>query len=447
MKIRGFSVDCASVESALMANPQVKRAVVLAQVDPAGQKRLVAYVLSPPESPTNASDLRSFLLESIPAYMIPSVFVFLPELPLTTTMKVDRKALPPPDWSQVTTSVLYAAPEDEVEQKLALIWQRVLSLERVGVDDSWFDIGGDSLSAMVLFLEVEKALGVELPLRTLIDHETIRQIASLIRDPNNTSLHRLVTYSSSGNGLPVFLIPHGKGDAMGMRTLAMLLEGKQPVYGLQAAGMDGENLYKQPMEEVSAIFIEAIRKAQPSGPYRLVGGSAGGWVAYEMACRLRAAGEAVDMLGLIDTSPPGPHGKAPLNIRLGIQWQNLRSLPLKEYPEYVLKRSKGHMIELARSRIFRNLFTMKTLNVILGKPNVKKPGRAAHILYYPRPYPGDVVFFKVKNRPQEAYRDPVFRWRKFIKGKITVVEVDGDHASVYSLPDAAGLAKEISTFL
>ena len=131
---------------------------------------------------------------------------------------------------------MYAAPGDEVEQKLALIWSRVLSLERVGVDDSWFDIGGDSLSAMVLFLEVEKALGVQLPLRTLIDHETIRQIASLIRDPHNTSFQHLVAFSTSGNGLPVFLIPPGKGDAMGMRNLAMLLEGKQPVYGLQAAG-------------------------------------------------------------------------------------------------------------------------------------------------------------------------------------------------------------------
>ena len=142
------------------------------------------------------------------------------------------------------------------------------------------------------------------------------------------------------------------------------------------------------MVEVAAIFVEAIHKAQPSGPYRLVGGSAGGLVAFEMACRLRAAGDAVDLLGLIDTSPPGPHGKAPLNVRLGIQWQNLRSLPIKKYPEYIQKRLKGHLIELARSRRFRSLFTEENDGCNPGKTRCQETRESSPHSLLPAPLSG-----------------------------------------------------------
>ena len=160
-------------------------------------------------------------------------------------------------------------------------------MERIGIDDRFFDLGGDSLSAMVLFVEIEQAFGVQLPVRTLIDHETIRQVAALIRDPQINDLDLLVPFSTSGEGLPVFLIPgyHWRCDQFVFPGAQ--LEGRQPVYGLQVAGMSGEITSKQSVHEVAARYIIAIQGIQASGPYRLIGGSAGGWVAYEMAQILR----------------------------------------------------------------------------------------------------------------------------------------------------------------
>ena len=448
VKIHGYSVDLSSVECALMADPQVKRAVVVPQVDPAGLKRLVAYVVLAPHATATAANLRSFLLDHIPAYMVPSVFIFLTELPLTVTMKVDRKALVPPDWSQVQTSIEYALPRDEVERKLVKIWQQVLGVERIGIDDGFFDVGGDSLLASSLFLEIERNFSVRLPLRTLIDHETIRQIASLIQYPQKTNMDILVALSTRGNGVPVFLIPFGKGDLLGLVRLGQLLEGRQPIYGLQAAGVGGNNLYKNTVEETAAQFVQAIRTVQPSGPYRLIGGSVGGMVAYEMALVLREAGETVGLLGMIDTIPPGPRPNARLINRIRIHWEKFLSQPVKKYPEYFLDRWKGLLVNLARVKFFRKLFMIK----ISGSPSQAGAAsrhleRVAHALYAPRDYSGETVIFKAKDRPWYVDWDPMAGWTKYIKGKITVVEVDGTHGQVYSEPYVAGLAKAINTFL
>ncbi len=447
VKIRGYSVDCASVESALIANPAVNRAVVVPQVDPAGHKRLVAYVRLSAKSEANSASLRAFLLERIPAFMVPSVFEFLTELPLTPSMKVDRKALESPDWSKVNTNLQFVAPRDEVERKLALIWQQILGLEQVGIDEAFFDIGGDSILALSLFSEIDKAFGVRLPLATLFDHESISRLAPLIRDPDSINLAVLVPLSTRGNGLPVFLIPFGNGDVLGLLPLAHLLEGLQPVYGLQAAGVAGKNLYKQKVEQIAKEFVRAIRTIQPFGPYRLIGGSFGGIVAYEMALSLMEAGESVELLGLIDTSPPGPRPSPNLRARLRIQSQNLRSLQPNQYPKYGLNWLKTHLIQLTRRSFFRKLLPFEVLNSIQGDADILHPGRVAHSYYAPRCYTGDVVIFKVKDRPWYVDWDVMAGWTNYIKGGITVAEVDGTHGKVYSDPYVAGLANAIKAYL
>jgi amino acid adenylation domain-containing protein len=449
VKIRGYSIDCASVESELMAEPQVKRAVVVPQLDPAGHKRLVAYVVLVSHSTYTTADLRTFLLKRIPVYTVPTVFIFLPDLPLTSSLKVDRKALLPPDWSQIQTTGPFVAPRDEVERKLVSIWQDVLGLERVSIDDAFFDIGGDSLLSLTLFLEIEKGFGVHLPLRTLIDHETIRKIGLLLQDPQAVNLNMVVPFSTGGDGLPVFLIPTLPGDVMGLNTLACLLDGTQPVYGLQAAGVGGENIYKLPVEQIAEKFVKAVQQVQPHGPYCLIGGSFGGLVAYQMAIILSGKGETVSRLGLIDTTPPGPRRlvRPSIPVRLRVQWQNIRSLPVNKIPNYFLERLKGHLFELARRKPIRKPFSVKILEAINEVPDVQHPGRAAHLMYTPRSYFGDVVIFRAKVRSSGQNWDPIPGWRKFILGRINVVEVDGDHRQVYKEPYVAGLARAINAFL
>jgi thioesterase domain-containing protein/acyl carrier protein len=447
VKIRGFSVDCASVESAMMAIPEVKRVVVVPQVDPGGYKRLVAYVVPAANSKLTVGSLRASLSERIPTFMMPTLFLFLPELPLTSTLKVDRKALVPPDWSIVQTTAQFIPPENEIERQLVSIWQRVLGLQQIGIDDPFFEMGGDSLRAGELFIEIRKSFGVRLPLRTLIDHESIRKIAGLIQAPTNNNLDLLLPLSMEGKGLPVFLLPGGNGDLLGVLQLARYLEGRQPIYGLQAAGIGGKHLYRQPVEQVAAQFLEAIRTVQARGPYRLIGASFGGVVAYEMAVRLREAGESVNLLGMIDTFPPGPRRKANLLARLSVHWRKLSAMPVKKYPKYFVDWWKVYLVALARREPFKKLFRYQSLDSAIRGTEIMRVGRTAYALYRPPFYSGKVVIFRAKDKPWYVDWDPMAGWGKYIHGEINVVDVDGTHGLVYKQPYVAGLAKAIRAFL
>lgn len=451
VKIRGFSVDCASVESTLMAEPGVSRAVVMPRTDPAGHKRLVAYIVSRPGSELSAQGLRDFLRERTPPFSVPAIFVFPDEIPLTPSMKVDRKHLPDPDWAQIPVGSKYTPPGNEIEEDLVTTWQRILGLEQVGIEDDYFDIGGDSLSAMVLFSDIEQKFNVRLPLQTLLEHGTIRSLAQLLGDPAQFETNRLVTFSESGEGKPVFLLPTGTGDAIGMLAIARQLEGPQPVYGLQGAGAGTENLYQRSTEEIAAEFVKVVQKVQAHGPYRLIGGSFGGFVAFELALELQQAGEAVAFLGLIDTLPPGPRRSPRFPDRLKVYYQNLKkliSLPLKRYPGLFKRWWRGHLVDLARRKWFPRWITVRTLRrAFNGEVDPKHPGHTAHILYFPRVYHGDVVIFRAKDKPWYTNQGEMNGWKKYIDGTITIVEVEGNHGQVYAEPYVAGLTNAIKSHL
>src|SRR6185369_9246920 len=176
IKVRGYRVEVSEVETALRGCEQVSEGVVVAHEGARGEKRLVAYVLSGAEVTT--SELRDLLKEKLPEYMIPVVFVFLEEWPLTPSGKINRKALPAPE--QVTDESKFVAPRTTTEEKLASIWSRLLGVERVGIHDSFFDLGGHSLLATQLMSRVRHAFGVELPLRSLFEEPAIEGFAQTV---------------------------------------------------------------------------------------------------------------------------------------------------------------------------------------------------------------------------------------------------------------------------
>jgi acyl-CoA synthetase (AMP-forming)/AMP-acid ligase II/acyl carrier protein len=185
VKVRGFRIELGEIESVLGRHSGVREAVVVAREDdeeklkPA-DKRLVAYVVFRQEHPLTAHELRSFLKQKLPEYMVPSAFVFLERLPLTPNGKVDRRALPAPDGSRPELESGYVAPQTPVEEALTKIWEEVLKLERVGIHDNFFDLGGHSLVATQVMSRVRAALRVELPLRTLFERPTIAELSSVI---------------------------------------------------------------------------------------------------------------------------------------------------------------------------------------------------------------------------------------------------------------------------
>jgi hypothetical protein len=204
VKIRGFRIEIGEVESLLGRHPAVEEAVVIVREDVPGDKRLVAYVVARNESNPTFSELRSFLKEKLPDYMIPTALVFLDLLPLTANGKVDRRVLPRPDLEHFRPETKFVAPHTPVEKVLAKIWNELLGLERVGVHDNFFELGGHSLLATQVMSRARESFEMELPLPRFFETPTIAGLTELIETIRLTGLgprlHRETTTSDREEG-------------------------------------------------------------------------------------------------------------------------------------------------------------------------------------------------------------------------------------------------------
>ncbi|HEY9669184.1 MAG TPA: amino acid adenylation domain-containing protein, partial [Coleofasciculaceae cyanobacterium] len=180
VKIRGFRIELGEIETVLGQHPAIRETLVMVREDVPGDKRLVAYLIPKQEPALTISELRHFLKEKLPNYMIPSAFVMLESIPLTPNDKVDYRALPAPEKAQLELEETFVAPRTPVEEKLADIWTNVLGLEHVGIHNSFFDLGGHSLVAMQVMSRLRQAFGVELPLRSLFETPTVAELAEQI---------------------------------------------------------------------------------------------------------------------------------------------------------------------------------------------------------------------------------------------------------------------------
>ncbi|HTG43499.1 MAG TPA: amino acid adenylation domain-containing protein, partial [Verrucomicrobiae bacterium] len=308
VKLRGFRIELGEIEALLARHPAVGIGLVMLREDVPGDKRLVAYLVPKGPAPDPA-ELRNHLKSQLPDYMVPSAFVFLEAFPLTPNEKVDRKALPVPEQNRPALNKSFVAPRDAVEQQLAKIWEKVLGVQPIGVADNFFDLGGHSLLAVKVFSQIEKNLGKKLPLATLFRAPTIEQIASVLRDENQTkSWSTIVDIQPKGSRPPFFWIHTLGGDGGGgffyYRKLAELLGPDQPSFGIRSP----EEPFTR-IEEMARFYLKEIRRFQPGGPYFLGGFCFGGNVAYEMAHQLAAAGEEIGLLVMLETAPPNVSSK------------------------------------------------------------------------------------------------------------------------------------------
>ena len=235
--------------------------------------------------------------------MVPSDYVFLEALPLTPNGKVNRQALPAPGQSARRRNA-FVAPRDTLELKLANIWEEVLKTQPIGVTDDFFALGGHSLMAVQVFALIDARLRKKIPLTTLFKGATVEQLATLIRLNDSAAWSPLVEIKKGGSRRPLFLIHPGGGGVLSYMELAQHLGTEQPVYGLNARGLDEGQQPHTRVEDMAAEYLEAIRKVQPHGPYLLGGWSVGGIIAFEIAHQLEAQNEQVSLLGIIDSTAP-----------------------------------------------------------------------------------------------------------------------------------------------
>jgi amino acid adenylation domain-containing protein len=298
MKIRGQRVEAGEIETTLLSHAAIKQAVVVAQEDTPGEKNLVAYIV--PAGQPAPRELRRFLEQKLPDAMIPADFVFLESLPLTSNGKVDRRALPRPGPTQFENHSDYAAPAGELERRLVQIWEDLLAARPIGTQDDFFDLGGHSLLAVEMIRRIERATGEKLPLSTLLEGPTIKNLAAaLVRQRVGDEKSLLVRVQSEGAKYPFFYL-HGDllGGGFYCRSLAHALGEDQPFYALAPHGLNGSPLPKT-VEEMAASFILMVHAVQAEGPYFLGGACNGGTVAFEMARQLERQGQRVALLVLV----------------------------------------------------------------------------------------------------------------------------------------------------
>ena len=303
VKVRGFRVELGEVEAVLAACPGVARAGATVREDTPGDQRLAGYVVPATDVDTGdlAAAVRDHAAGRLPDYMVPAAIVVLPALPLTPSGKLDRKALPAPDYAAAADERRWEAGFLQLEQTLCEVFADVLGLEAVGVNDDFFRLGGHSLLAVAL-VEKARGRGVFISVRDVVSAPTVEGLlARMGLSSVQDSLDVLLPIRTEGDGPPLFCVHPAGGLSWVYMPLARYLPEDFRLYGLQARGLTGE--FPGSLREMAADYIEQIRAVQASGPYHLLGWSLGGHIAHEMAVQLQAVGEEAVLI-LLDAFPP-----------------------------------------------------------------------------------------------------------------------------------------------
>ena len=310
VKVRGFRVELSEIESVVVSAPGVRQCAAMTRTE--GTPEIVAYVVVDRDDEAVIETARAVARESLPSYMMPAKWVVLSSLPLTRNGKVDKRRLPTPDRASDRAS---EPPANELEWQLLEIFRRLFQMDEIGCDDDFFELGGDSFTAIRFVAEAERWTERRIGLSRLFQHPTVRSFArDLMRDSSAPRWTSLVPLARGGEGLPLF-IPHGVGgELFALKKFGRQVGGNRPVFGLQAIEHAGAQQRFPSFESMAAHYVAEIRSIQASGPYFLFGFSLGGMIAFEIASQLRRSGEKVGMLFLLDAHPPN----LPAGIRLRV---------------------------------------------------------------------------------------------------------------------------------
>ena len=306
VKISGFRIEPREIEAVLSAHPGLKAAVVIAKEQTSDQKLLVAYFVPNTEGGPVSDELRTYLKERLPEYMVPAVFVPLEELPLTPHGKIDRAALPAPQITLARTGREYVAPQNDLQQQLVDIWEELFKVHPIGITDNFFELGGHSLQMIMLVARIEERLGKRVQMAELFADPTVEHIAGLIGHGKENLLQSLIVPLRPEGSQPPIFGPHASGgNVWCYKDIVQHLGSDQPFFGIQPREPEnGMAVYHTEVEAMAADYVQAVRGFQPAGPYWLAGWSMGGVIAFEMARQLQQQGQEIAMLALIDTGVP-----------------------------------------------------------------------------------------------------------------------------------------------
>lgn len=453
VKIRGYRIELGEIEVVLNQHEDIQQTAVTTQIDNRGQQRLVAYIVTngqPIDLRRQRASWKHFLQLSLPEYMIPHEFVVLKNLPLTSSGKVARNKLPKVTAFSENHSDSYVAPRNKKEQLIAQIWADVLGVSRVGIHDNFFELGGYSLIAVKVMLAIEKATGKRLPLSALFEKATVAKLAMLLQaGEEKIRWDALVPIQTEGSKPPIYLVHGGGLNVLIFQSMAKYIDNDQPVYALQALGLNGQGKLFETIEEIAAKYLEEVTDNNPTGPYLLAGYSLGGKIAYEMAKQLLSKGKEVALLGIFDTVATQPpcttHTWARLAEKIKRQF---RKIPFwirtfKERPGETLAYQRliigERLKELVHGREYEGM------EYFSFNPEILKTYIKAYDSYKIEPIDLKIDLFRVNKRLY--YLDDLIHlgWGKFAKRGVDVHEVPGDHKTFILPPNDKVLASVLES--
>ena len=463
VKIRGIRIELGEIETVLAQHPSVHQTVVTVHEDDFGDQRLVAYIIPNQESTPTISEIRRFLSTKLPQYIVPSSFVFLDSLPLTPNGKIDRRALPTP--SNINNLDIFVEPRNQLEMQLVQIWSKILKVDKVGVQDNFFDLGGHSLLAPYLIAQIKQQLGKDVSLTSLFQNPTIEQLATIVQiDSDYSNSSCLIPIQSNGSKLPFFCIPGAGGEPFYLYHLGRYLGADQPLYSFQANNLDGLEPATR-IKDMASYYIQAMQAVQRQGPYFLGGHSLGSIVAFEMATQLLHQGHIVALVVMIDMSAPTSKDKqarierldwdharwlielikaveVSLSTNIDISYDILQSLPMEEQLKYVLQHLK--MVNMLPPNA--EITQMKNMVQAL------KANSLSLINYVPEQiYPGRITLLRASETPPERLaskfseisQDSTWGWSEYSCEPVDIHFVPGNHITMMAEPHVQVLAERL----
>ncbi|MFT3928819.1 MAG: amino acid adenylation domain-containing protein [Spongiibacteraceae bacterium] len=441
VKIRGIRIEIQEIEQALKQHPLISDCVVVARAVNSDERSLVAYLVTTSKA-IGSADLIEYLSGKIPDYMVPSIYVALEALPLNHNGKLDRSQLPAPDKDNILLSADFQQAEDDVEAFLIAMWERIFSFDGIGIDHNFFEVGGDSLSAVQILTEIEKKYQRLLSFGDFLDDPTIRKLAQKIREklarPPEETQSIVLFRKGADDKPPIFLL-----DAVLLyKDLAKALDCDRTVYALylpEDAQQVKDVIYqhRQRFAAIITSYVAQIRALQPNGPYIICGHSFGGLIALEVARQLQSEGETIQLLALIDTWCPGfRYNMGPLlrvaeHLRLAFThgWSYV-SERLKRSFEKVRKTfSAAHQPAIPDNR---EEIDLRWLVVTLMDGKTFIPAR----------YDEPVLLFKAKTRGEFQPPCPYLGWKDTLTS-VSVHAIAGNHYGMLETGNVEQMAQVI----
>ncbi|MFJ8015657.1 amino acid adenylation domain-containing protein [Streptomyces sp. NPDC096339] len=470
VKVRGYRVEPAEVELAITrfaaGHPGIAEAAVVARRREGNDSFLAAFLTGDPDG-ADLTLLRKQLRTVLPEYMMPSHFEWLAALPLTPSGKRDDKALREARLSAGAAADAAAAPRDAYEETLAEIVGDLLQLPALGVHDNIFDLGATSLTAMRLVVQIEQRYGISVPLSEFVSAPTVAELAARLHSGEAmTAFDPLVPIRPAGSKRPMFFVHPMGGNVLCYVRFAKYLDDDQPFYALQAAGGDPGTEPLRSVEEIAASYIEAMHRVQPSGPYVIGGWSFGGFVAFEIARQLRAAGEEIARLVLLDTTALNPGRRLTTDDEALLGWFFWELLWLRRGGDSPLELIPGRLTTLeekfdfiarlaidegvlpagSTGAVVRRLFHVYEANwkaAFAYRPEVVDQDMV--LIHAAEPLPG--VLNSMHTAIESMHADPSNGWRDRTSGVLDVVDVPGDHLTIMEEPYVAHMVGVVTELI